>query len=105
MIKIYSPVKDFNGWRNAVRFTNGVGVTDDHSVLPWFKSHGYKVPMSDEATLDAVLENPPVVDTSEIDFEAMSPNDLREWMREHGYAGKIKNTRNKEKLLEILRGE
>ena len=40
----------------------------------------------------------------EPDFDAMTPNELREWMREHGYGTKIKNTRNKEKLLEILRG-
>jgi hypothetical protein len=34
----------------------------------------------------------------------MTPIELREWMRENGYGSKIKNIRNKEKLLEILRG-
>ena len=38
------------------------------------------------------------------DFESMTPNELREWGRANGFGTKIKNTRNKEKLIEILRG-
>ena len=38
------------------------------------------------------------------DFESMTPNELREWARANGFASKIKNLRNKEKLIEILRG-
>ena len=39
------------------------------------------------------------------DFESMEPIELRKWMMENGYGSKIRNTRNKEKLLEILRGD
>lgn len=40
----------------------------------------------------------------EQDFEAMTPNELREWAIENGLGSKIRNTRNKEKLLEIIKG-
>jgi len=104
-MKIYAPVKDFNGLRSNVRFVDGIGETDDHQLIEWFKSKGYtvettvnKVEICDEP-LEIALEN-----CDEPDFDAMTPNELREWMRENGYGLKIKNTRNKEKLLEILRG-
>jgi hypothetical protein len=35
----------------------------------------------------------------------MTPNEIRDWMKENGYGHKMKNIRNKEKLLEIIRGE
>ena len=101
-MKIYAPVKDFNGLRNNVRFINGVGETNNPTVLEWFESRGYIVekPMEKcDEPLEIALEN-----CEEPDFEAMTPNELRDWMRENGYGSKIKNTRNKEKLLEILRG-
>ena len=37
-------------------------------------------------------------------FDAMTPLELREWARANGFGQKIKNIRNKEKLIEILRG-
>lgn len=108
-MKIYAPVKDFNGLRNSVRFMNGVGETNNPTEIEWFKSHGYilekcenpvKTPLEKcEDVLESALEK-----CTEPDFEAMTPNELRDWMRENGYGSKIKNTRNKEKLLEILRG-
>ena len=42
-MKIYAPVKDFNGLRNNVRFVNGVGETDNKSVIEWFLSRGYMI--------------------------------------------------------------
>ena len=101
-MKIYAPVKDFNGLRNNVRFVKGVGETDNQQVVEWFKTHGYTVEQTVEKCDDPIemllekCENP--------DFDKMTPNELREWMRENGYGSKIKNIRNKEKLLEILRG-
>ena len=38
------------------------------------------------------------------DFDSMTPIELREWAKANGFGNKIKNIRNKEKLIEILRG-
>ena len=109
-MKIFAPVKDFNGLRNNVRFVDGVGETDNPKMIEWFKSHGYGVSGYVEETVTTstcdfdMSKVEEIIDTSEPDFESMTPNELRDWMREHGYGSKIKNTRNKEKLLEILRG-
>lgn len=111
-MRIYAPVKDFSGWRNNVRFVNGVGETDNPQAIDWFVSHGYEIrevcttgylivdgheDIEETSTVTLTVANEP-------DFDSMTPNELRDWMRENGYGSKIKNTRNKEKLLEILRG-
>lgn len=115
-MKIYAPVKDFNGLRNNVRFVNGVGETDDANALAWFQSHGYKVPtvfdIADNCkTGNLIIE--PKNDEIEIandqiadepDFDSMTADELRNWGRANGFGAKIRNTRNKEKLLEIIRG-
>lgn len=116
-MKIYAPVKDFNGWRNNIRFINGVGETDNQLLIEWFMNRGYRVEKSlekceesnekplekcDEDLLNLVIETQ--TEQIEPDFDKMTPNELREWMRSNGYASKIKGTRNKEKLLDILRG-
>lgn len=106
-MKIYAPVKDFNGWRNNIRFVNGVGETDDAVLISWFQSRGYEVehntpiPSAEkcENPLESVLEN-----CDEPSFDNMTPNELREWMKANGFGSQIKNIRNKEKLLEIIRG-
>lgn len=97
-MKIYAPVKDFNGLRNNVRFVNGVGETTDSNALDWFKLRGYSVEKCEEK------RNISVEKCDLEKFQDMTPNELRDWMRENGYGAQIKNTRNKEKLLEILRG-
>lgn len=109
-MKIYAPVKSTNGIRASVLFINGVGETDDPHLIQWFKTNGYKVEEVVEKSveqrdfyIEKLLEECDEM-TTEPDFESMTPNELREWMRENGYGSKIKNTRNKEKLLEILRG-
>lgn len=115
-MKIYAPVKDFNGARNNVRFVNGVGETDNPRLIKWFKNHGYSV-----EKCDISMENPQeecdisilTIDEDEMmgyaekqpDFESMTPNELRDWAKANGLGGVIKNTRNKEKLLELIRGE
>ena len=105
-MKIYAPVKDFNGLRNNVRFVNGVGETNDPNAIAWFESHGYKVPIAQDS--EKIVKNSEIVKTTEKsaepDFDAMTPNELRDWGRANGFAGKIKNTRDKEKLLKIIKG-
>lgn len=114
-MKIYAPVKDTNGVYASVRFVNGVGETDNPHLIEWFKNHGYSV---EDNYVNSVVNPVIEVVNDQIDevknendefnpkpnFEDMTPLELRDWMRANGYAGKIKNTRNKEKLLEILRG-
>lgn len=114
-MKIYAPVKDFNGLRNNVRFVNGVGETDDFKLGEWFRTHGYKVALettqfSQNTKNDVIEKNDDEItevgkiENEEPDFESMTPNELRDWARANGFGGMIKNTRNKEKLIEILRG-
>lgn len=104
-MKIYAPVKDASGVWCSVRFVNGVGETDNPHLIKWFKNHGYKVEgvekvevvLDAESVLDKAVETP-------MDFEAMTPNQLREWLKANGYGSQIKNIRDKEKLLKIARG-
>lgn len=118
-MKIYAPVKDANGVYASVRFVNGVGETDNPRLIEWFRSHGYKIPLEkcenlsqnsyekcDQMVDDSefVEINKLVEETDEPDFESMTPNELREWATANGLGMKIKNTRNREKLLEIIRG-
>jgi len=110
-MKIYAPVKDATGTWCSVRFVNGVGETDNQTLIKWFRSHGYKVVEDTDKVqrveqASTVHEDNSVEDVGDAiqpDFESMTPNDLRDWMREHGYGAKIKNTRSKEKLLAILK--
>jgi hypothetical protein len=109
-MKIYAPVKDTCGYRASVLFTNGVGETNDPWLIEWFRLHGYKletencekVQKSVVKTEEKVQESS--VETDVVDFDAMNPNELREWMKANGYGRELKNIRNKEKLLEIIRG-
>ena len=96
-MKIYAPVKDANGVWASVLFVNGVGETnngyriEEETISPTTYS---------EEVLTQVVEKVDI----EPNFDGMTPNELREWMRDNGYGGQIKNIRNKDKLLEILRG-
>lgn len=128
-MKIYAPVKDFNGLRNGVRFVDGIGETNNPQLIAWFENHGYKVPIEDSLEkcddlsqkslekCDHVVEEKTRVDESEFveinnitndvelpDFEPMTPNDIREWAIANGFGNKIRNTRSKEKLIQIIRG-
>lgn len=97
-MKIYAPVKDFNGVRAGVRFVNGVGESNDEYMVRWFELHGYKVEKCEEP-LEAILEQ-----CDEPNFDTMTPNELRDWAKANGLGNQIKNIRNREKLLEIIRG-
>ena len=102
-MKIYAPVKDATGVWATVRFVNGVGETDDPYLIEWFKSHGYKVPIQSDSEQEVKPTNNINEKYKDVDFESMTPNQLREWLCDHGYGTRIKNTRSKEKLLNILR--
>lgn len=112
-MKIYAPVKDFNGWRYNVRFVNGVGETNDPKAIKWFETNGYKVPIEDIPIVEAV-ESVNQQDVEEVEMmgyaekpkslEDMNPNELREFAKANGKGNLIKNIRNKEKLIEIIRG-
>ena len=112
-MKIYAPVKDFNGLRNNVRFVDGVGETNDRKAAEWFKRHGYKValepipiPKVESVTNDSefVEINKLADESDKPDFEDMTPNEIREWAKANGYGFIIKGIRNKEKLIELIGG-
>ena len=112
-MKIYAPNKQANGVYASVLFVDGVGETDNPRLIEWFRSHGYTIEKSvekREVPIEKSVEKCDSVDEissakcDEPDFEAMTPNELRQWAIENGYGNKIRNTRNKAKLLEILRG-
>ena len=93
-MKIYAPVKDANGVWASVLFVNGVGETDKPHLIKWFMEHGYKVEKALEKCDEPVKP----------DFDKMTPNELRDWMKENGFGSQMKNIRNKDKLIEIIRG-
>ena len=110
-MKIYAPVTDACGTWASVRFVNGVGETNNPNLIKWFKEHGYRLEKRDEMVqkplekrdediLNTVIESM----EKETDLDSMTPNELRDYAKAHGFGGAIKNIRNKEKLLEIIRG-
>lgn len=105
-MKIYAPVENVNGVYASVLFVNSVGETDNPALIHWFKKHGYKVEeiRSAEDHLNLVCDTlePKPNETTKPDFDAMTPLELREWMKENGYGGQIKNIRDKAKLLKII---
>ena len=109
-MKIYAPVKDANGVWCSVRFVNGIGETNDPHLINWFKDHGYnvesqKVERAATVTLEKEVEDVGIAaQPDEPNFDDMTPNELREWMKANGYGSQIKNIRDKEKLLNIIRG-
>ena len=113
-MKIYAPMKTANGVYASVRFVDGVGETDNPNLIRWFKEHGYRV----EGTIQPKVE---IVETVEVeedpedeimgyadpkipDLENMNPNEIRDWAKSNGYGSIIRNTRSKEKLIELIRG-
>lgn len=117
-MKIFAPVKDFNGIRYNVRFINGVAETNDAKAIEWFRANGYKVPIGEVEPIvekrDQIADIGNNVDDSgfvdlnkladEPNFDAMTPEELRNWAKANGYGGVIKNTRDKEKILKLIRG-
>lgn len=61
MAKILSPNKDYTGVSASVPFVNGVGETNNHYLIEWFKAHGYAV--ENEVEAEDVNENERVPDS------------------------------------------
>ena len=105
-MKIYAPVKNATGTWCSVRFQNGVGETDNPRLIEWFKRNGYTVEETESIVIDNVMDK--ALDTIgepvEKTPEEMNPNELREWLKANGYGSKLKNIRNKEKLLDLIEG-
>ena len=106
-MKIYAPVANVNGVYASVLFKDSVGETNNPALIEWFKAHGYRLDESpkvpSEDLLTKVIDEVKAEKSAEPDFESMTPLELRDWMRENGYASVIKNIRNKEKLLELMK--
>lgn len=106
-MKIYAPVENATGVWCSVYFKNGVGETKNPRLIEWFRSHGYRLEDEKVDVVEEISNDEVEVQTHDIenpDFESMTPNELRDWMKANGLGSKIKNIRNKEKLIEIIRG-
>lgn len=122
-MKIHAPVKDACGTWASVRFVDGVGETDDPSLIEWFRRNGYKLEENviakrqrvERAVSDSTNEIPNEIvgeaigrvtdeNVDQPDLDSMTPYELREWMKDNGYGLKMKGVRSKEKLLAIIRG-
>ena len=104
-MKIYAPVKNATGVWCSVQFKNVVGETDNHHLIEWFRERGYRIEESVGNVVIPTQNDEIKTENDEIDeFETMTPNELRDWARANGLGGKIKGIRNREKLLEIIRG-
>lgn len=95
-MKIYTLVKGASGIYANTLFINGVGETDNENAIAYFKEHGYRV--EDGCSED---DRPSHED---VDFDSMTIDELRTWAKEHGLGSQIKNFRNRERLMGIIRG-
>ena len=89
---IRTPVKGASGIYANTLFSNGVGRTDNPAAIEYFKSHGYTVEEEESGKDDFP------------DFDSMTGDEIRAWAQENGYRDKVKNYRNKERLIGIIRG-
>lgn len=58
MAKIYAPNKQYSGVSASVPFVNGVGETENKSLIDWFKEHGYSVEGDSENSGEPDMEPP-----------------------------------------------
>ena len=118
-MKIYAPNKRANGVYASVRFVDGVGETNKPHLIEWFKRNGYTVegefvqdiyvPNKIEEVVELVKEEPVVEmmgysEPTGLNLDNMTPAELREHCKAIGKGHLMKNIRNKEKLIEIIRG-
>lgn len=88
MAKIIAPNKSYTGISASVAFTNGIGETEDKSLIEWFHSHGYKIEKEDK--------NP-------ISLEDMKKEDLVKLATELEIDFTSKNT--KDELIELIKSK
>lgn len=120
-MKIFTKVPDFTGIRASVMFVNGQGDTDDPRLIEWFRQKGYIIadgtPTTKvEETLgvqahteeaeklgDAKLQKLKEDQSVEFPhFPSMSVEDIRAWAKKNGLGIKVKNYKDKDKLIAIL---
>jgi sugar phosphate isomerase/epimerase len=73
MAKIYAPNKQYSGISASVVFVNGVGETENPTLLKWFKDHGYEV--------EVVEKKDPPNEPSK--FDGMDVEQLKAYAAEH----------------------
>ena len=81
MANILAPNKEYTGVSASVNFINGVGETDNPTLLKWFKEHGYKVEEVKEVEESSEAENG--VD-GEKALEDMTLEELQAYAEEKG---------------------
>ena len=119
-MKIFTKVPDFTGIRASVMFVNGQGNTDDPHLISWFKQNGYIVPDGESTkvveTLGVAAHTPEaemagdaklkeLKEDKNIEFPhfpSMSVEAIRAWAKENGLGIKVKNYKDKDKLIAIL---
>lgn len=69
MMQVTTPVKGFTGTVVDVRFTDGVGDTDDPTALAYFARHGYTISGESETTDPAPADTPVEAETDEDETE------------------------------------
>lgn len=104
-MKVYAPNKNANGIYANTVFVNGVGETDNENAIRYFRKHGYIIEEPDRELVESANpESGSDVQTEiEPNYADMSVEELRNWMKAHGFGREIRNIQNKEKLLEIIR--
>lgn len=95
-MKIYAPVQDANGYWCNVKFVNGVADCDEPHLIEWFESHGYRIEKREPKVIKAPKVKLP-------NLEAMTPNEIKEWAKEHGVISAIGQAKSKAKIIENLR--
>lgn len=115
-MKIYAPNKNANGVYASVLFVNGVGETNKPHLIEWFKRNGYTVDDYSIAEIGkqikeavGLVEIEPIermgyAEPTEKALEDMGVDELRDHCKTVGKGHLMKNIRNKEKLIEIIRG-
>lgn len=59
MAKILAPNREYTGVSASVPFCNGVGETDNPTLISWFKEHGYVVEEPKKEVEEAeIVEDP-----------------------------------------------
>lgn len=119
-MKIFTKVPDFTGIRASVMFVNGQGDTDDPRLIEWFRNNGYRVadgqPTDPKDTLGYAIDDPEAAKIGDEKlkklqadktiefphFPSMEVDEIRAWAKENGLGIKIKNYRDKDKLIAIL---
>ena len=78
MAKILAPNKSYTGISAGVAFSNGVGETEDKSLIEWFYSHGYEIAKDESPTLLENMKKEDLVKLAtelEVDFTSKNTKD------------------------------